>query len=85
MLAIPFMQRSFQYRMYEIEASTRLSYTSLVMANMILMAAGSMAVFSICAVVTSIGLKLAGHGYDAVFPSSISRGRQRMLLDTEWN
>jgi len=60
MLAIPFMQRSFQYRMYEIEASTRLSYTSLVMANMILMAAGSMAVFSICAVVTSIGLKLPG-------------------------
>lgn len=60
MLAIPFMQRSFQYRMYEIEASTRLSYTSLIMANMILMAAGSMAVFSICAVVTSIGLKLPG-------------------------
>ena len=60
MLAVPFMQRSFQYRMYEIEASTRLSYTSLVMANMILMAAGSMAVFSICAVVTSIGLKLPG-------------------------
>ena len=60
MMAVPFMQRSFQYRMYEIEASTRLSYTSLIMANMILMAAGSMAVFSICAALIANGLKMSG-------------------------
>lgn len=60
MMTVPFMQRSFQYRMYEIEASTRLAYSSLVMANIILMAAGSIAAFFLCAVLVAKGFKLPG-------------------------
>lgn len=60
MAAVPFLLRSFQYRMYEVEMVTRMSGFRLLLANLILVAAGSAAGMSFCGALLIKGTEVPG-------------------------
>ena len=49
MESVPLMLRSYRYQMHEIETASRMSISRLLIAELILLAAEDLAVFSLCA------------------------------------
>ena len=56
MAGVPFLVRSYQCRMYEVEMASKMSFTRLLLADLILALAGSAAAFGVCGTLMARGM-----------------------------
>lgn len=57
MVSIPFLQRPYKYRMYEIELATRISLPRILAADLALMTIGNLIVFTVGGILAHGGLE----------------------------
>ena len=62
MTGAPFLVRSYQCRMYEVEMASRMSLAGVLLADLILAAAGSVAAFGVCGTLMARGMALIQNG-----------------------
>lgn len=62
MTGAPFLVRSYQCRMYEVEMVSRMSLAGVLAADLILAAAGSVVTFGVCGALMAQGMALVQNG-----------------------
>lgn len=62
MTGAPFLVRSYQCRMYEVEMVSRMSLAGVLAADLILAAAGSVVTFGVCGALMARGMALVQNG-----------------------